>query len=89
MLIALVSTLSIIIVLLIAVVAKMWMRRKKSRDPLGFITINMNHSDEDDYNIAWIDPVTGDPIRHHDVSDPFFLTVYHMCHNNSLIMIMI
>ena len=23
----------------------------------------MNNADEDEYNISWIDPVTGDPIR--------------------------
>ena len=42
-------------------------RRRKTRDPLGFVTVSMKSTDEDDYNIAWIDPVTGNPIHHNDV----------------------
>ncbi|XP_065067879.1 laminin subunit gamma-1-like [Rhopilema esculentum] len=65
--VALVTVLSIIIVVFVAVTLVVWFRRKRSRDPLGFVTINMSHTDEEDYNIAWIDPVTGDPIRHNAV----------------------
>ena len=56
------TALSVIILLLVAVSTFVWIRRRKARDPLGFVTVSMNNSDEDDYNISWIDPVTGDPI---------------------------
>lgn len=57
------TALSVIIVSLLAVTTFIWIKRRKSRDPLGFVTINMNNTDEDDYNISWIDPVTGNPLR--------------------------
>ncbi len=65
--VALVTSLAIIIAGLIALALFIYWRRRKSREPLGFVTINMNHVDDDDYNISWIDPVTGDPIRHSEV----------------------
>lgn len=63
MIVALMTALSVIILALLAVTTFLWIKRRKARDPLGFVTINMNNADEDDYNISWIDPVTGDPIR--------------------------
>lgn len=72
--VALISALAVIICSLLALVVFFWWKRRKAREPLGFITINVNHADEDDYNIAWIDPVTGDPIRHHEADTDLPLT---------------
>eukprot|EP00794_Sanderia_malayensis_P016009 gene16009-17625_t len=66
--IALVTSLLVITLGFMVVAVLIWWRKKKSREPLGFVTITMNHVDEDDYNISWIDPVTGDPIHHNEVN---------------------
>ena len=63
LIVGLITALPIIILLLLATSTVIWIKRRKARDPLGFVTVSMNISDEDDYNISWIDPVTGNPIR--------------------------
>jgi len=67
LIVVLTTVLSIIIFLLLATSMFIVIRRRKTRDPLGFVTVSMKSTDEDDYNIAWIDPVTGNPIHHNDI----------------------